>query len=208
VDAPEGSDGSLRLCAATRVERSPDELMRFVAAPDGEIVPDLSRRLPGRGVWVSAEKPAVAQAVRDKVFAKSLKRPVQVPADLADRVEHLLEKRLCESLSLANKAGLVTTGYQQVDALLDKGQVSVLVEARDAAETGREKLERKHRAIAEAGGRNTVIVKELTIEQISLAMGRLNVVHAALIQGGATEKLAREAKRLRRYRSGALASEC
>ena len=200
---PAAEDGGrMRLCAATREAVDVDLLIRFVADPEGGIVPDLARRLPGRGVWVKAEKAAVAQAVRANVFARSLKRQVRPDPDLPDRLEHLLEKRAIEALALANKAGLVTAGFAQVDALLDSGSVRILVQASDAADGGRERLARKLAAVTRAQGRNSASVTSLSTEQLSLAMGRSNVVHAALIQGGAAARFLDEAERLQRYRSG------
>ncbi len=200
AETPEGHDGPLRLCAATRTSHSIDELIRFVAGPDGEIVPDLARRLPGRGVWVLGTRAALERAVAGRVFAKSLKRSVKVPDDLANRVEAQLVARAQSALSIANKAGLVVTGAAKIDATLDKGVVAVLVHGSDAAPGGCEKLDRKYAAIAKAAGREPIVVTDLTIEQMSLAMGGANVVHAALEPGGATDKLVSEAGRLRRFR--------
>jgi predicted RNA-binding protein YlxR (DUF448 family) len=191
-----------RLCALTRLERPLDELVRFVAAPDGEIVPDVARQLPGRGVWVTADKEAVSAAVKSKVFAKSLKCEVKVAPDLAQRVDNLLQKRVLEALSLANKAGLVTTGFTKVEALLEGGGVAALVHGSEAAADGRLKLDRKLSAGAGKRGLSPSIVDSLSIEQLSLAIGRSNVVHAALTQGGATERFLSEAGRMMRYRSG------
>jgi predicted RNA-binding protein YlxR (DUF448 family) len=202
----DGGVARLRLCAATREALDPDELIRFVADPAGEIVPDLARRLPGRGVWVKAEKDVLARAVKANVFAKSLKRPVKAAGDLADRVEALIERRAIEALALANKAGLVTTGFQQVDELVESGAAVVLVQGGDAAEGGRERLARKFAAVARAKGRKAALVTSLSTEQLSLAMGRSNVVHAALIHGGAAQRFMEEAERLSRYRSGSAAS--
>ncbi len=201
-EAVEGEDGSSRLCAVTRRSGSPEDLIRFVAAPDGEIVPDLACRLPGRGVWISAERRIIDQAARQNPFAKSLKRQVKVPPDLGERIDVLLLRRTINALSIANKAGVVTTGFAQVDAALGKGTVVILVHGSDAAAGGIERLDRKHTAIAVAHGRSPQKCLELTIEQISLAIGGLNVVHAALNQGGAAAKFATEAGRLKRYRSG------
>jgi len=202
----DGGVARLRLCAATREALDPDELIRFVADPAGEIVPDLARRLPGRGVWVKAEKDVVARAVKANVFAKSLKRPVKAAGDLADRVGGLIEKRVIEALALANKAGLVTTGFQQVDELVESGAAVALAQGADAAEGGRERLARKFAAVARAKGRKAALVTSLSTEQLSLAMGRSNVVHAALIHGGAAQRFMEEAERLSRYRSGSAAS--
>jgi predicted RNA-binding protein YlxR (DUF448 family) len=204
---PAVHDGRQRLCAATREALDPDLLIRFVADPAGQIVPDLARRLPGRGVWVKAEKETVARAVRANVFAKSLKRAARAGPDLADRVDDLLEKRVLEALALANKAGLVTTGFQQVDALIESGAAAFLVQGSDAAEGGRDRLAKKFAAISRAKGRVGGSVTSLSTAQLSLAMGRANVVHAALIQGGAAQRFFDEAERSRRYRSGSATSD-
>lgn len=195
-----------RLCAVSRVERPVADLIRFVAAPDGVIVPDLARKLPGRGVWLTADRASVAAAIKSKAFAKSLKRQVSVSDDLADRIEAMLLKRLEQALAMANKAGVMVFGFAQVDAELDKGQISVLVHGSDGAEGGRDKLDRKLAAIARAEGGSAAIVNILTIEQISLAMGRSNVVHAGLRKSGATDRVWSEAERIVRYRAGFAAS--
>lgn len=195
-------EDTLRLCAATRVSRSPDDLIRFVAGPDGAIVPDLGRRLPGRGVWVTADRESVAAAVRGKAFARSLKMPVTVPVDLPDLVERLLVRRLGDALAIANKSGTVLTGFEKIDRKLAAGDVAVLLHGSDAAAGGADRLDRKFRAVNGHDVDAIRVIKLLTIEQMSLAIGRPNVVHAALIKGGATERLMVEAGRLMRYRSG------
>lgn len=194
--------GSMRRCAVTRAELAPDDLIRFVVDPGGTIVPDLARKLPGRGVWVRADAATVTAAVKANAFAKSLKRQVAVPADLSQTVETLFVKRVLDALSLANKAGLVTTGFDRVDALLGSGQTAVLVHGSNAAADGRGKLDRKFQAIGREKGQPPAIVDWLTIEQLSLAIGRSNVVHAGLKQGGATQRFLKGAERLQRYRSG------
>lgn len=199
--------GSLRLCAATRAVRDPEDLIRFVAGPDGTLVPDIARKLPGRGVWVSADRASVAAAVAGKAFARSLKRPVTVAADLAQIVEGLLARRALEALSLANKAGLVSIGFSQVEALLESGRAVAVLHGADAARDGCDKLDRKFKAIAGDQGRAIQIVDAFSIQQISLAMGRTNVVHAGLTEGGATTRFLNEAGRLLRYRSGIAARE-
>ena len=194
--------GSLRRCILTRVERDPADLLRFVADPEGRLVPDLSRKLPGRGVWVTADKASVSAAAETRAFAKSLKRAVTVAPDLPQRVEALFVKRALEALSLANKAGLVTTGFEKVETLISGGRAAALLQGADAAEDGKRKLDRKFAAVQRDSGKAAPIVDWLTIEQLSLAIGRSNVVHAALKQGGATQRFLLEAERLRRYRSG------
>jgi predicted RNA-binding protein YlxR (DUF448 family) len=200
-DGPETA-GSLRRCVVTRTERSPDDLLRFVVDPAGSIVPDLARKLPGRGVWVTADKATVSAAATSNAFAKSLKRQVAVPPGLSDAVETLFVKRALDALSLANKAGLFTTGFEKVEKLLDGGRAFALLHGSDAAPDGKGRLDRKFVAIGREKGRSGAIVDWLTIEQLSLAIGRANVVHAGLKQGGATLRFLREAERLQRYRSG------
>ncbi|HEY8248002.1 MAG TPA: RNA-binding protein [Hyphomicrobium sp.] len=206
-DADDGdARGSLRRCIVTRSELSPDNLIRFVADPAGGIVPDIARKLPGRGVWVTGERSAVEAAVKVNAFAKSLKRQVTVPKDLPQIIDALFVKRLLNALSLANKAGLVSTGAEKVEKLLDSGRAVALLHGTDGTSEGRRKLDRKFTAIQRDKGQPARVVDWLTIEELSLAMGRSNVVHAGLIQGGATKRFLSEAERLRRYRSGLSAS--
>jgi uncharacterized protein len=196
-----GSD-SLRLCAVSRAQRPPEELIRFVLAPDGAIVPDLARRLPGRGVWVAATRETVAAAVRQKAFAKSLKQQVSTPDDLPGLVERLLVKRVGEALSLTNKAGLLVAGFAKIEGLIEQGRAAILIHASDAAADGVEKLNRKFKALVGSEGCENSILAELTSAELSLAIGRPNVVHAAASEGGASQRMLQEAVRLRRYRAG------
>ena len=198
--------GPLRRCIVTRSELPPDDLIRFVADPSGLIVPDIARKLPGRGVWVTGQRSALEAAIKAGAFAKSLKRQVKVSPDLPEVIDALFVKRLLNAVSLANKAGLVHTGAEKVEKLLDGGRAVALLHGSDGTAEGRRKLDRKFTAIQRDKGQSTSIVDWLTIEELSLAMGRSNVVHAGLIQGGATKRLLSEAGRLRRYRSGLSAS--
>jgi hypothetical protein len=206
IDEDEPGEGPLRLCAVSRVQKPPDELVRFVLGPDDTIAPDLARRLPGRGVWVDATSRAVAAAARQNVFARSLKQAVRVPEDLAGLVERLMVKRLREAVSIANKAGLLVAGFAQVHELIDSGRVAVLIHASDAAADGAGKLDRKFKALTGQEAASLATVCELSGADLDLAMGRTNVVHAAASQGGASQRILQEAKRLRRYRSDGQAS--
>lgn len=206
-DRPRGAEATSRLCAASRTERPVHELIRFVVSPDGAIVADLAHRLPGRGVWVAAERKAIVQAVKAKAFQRSLRRQVAVPADLDAIVERQLERRALDALSIANKAGLVTAGFEKVDSALAKGEVSALLHATEAAADGRGKLDRKFRAIRLAAGRDAPVFGLFTVEQMSLAIGRASVVHAALKSGGAAARFLFEARRLDTYRAGLPAAE-
>jgi predicted RNA-binding protein YlxR (DUF448 family) len=202
----QANSGPLRQCAVTRARKPPEELIRFVASPEGAVVPDLARHLPGRGVWVDATHAAVAAAVRQKTFARSLQRPVAVPADLPTRVERLMARRLSEALSLANKAGLIVAGFAKIEALMARKRAVVLIHAGDAAADGVEKLDRKFNALTKGNAPQMTSIRDLSAAEMSLAMGRPNVIHAAAAEGGATRRLIEEARRLRRYRLGQEAS--
>lgn len=196
----QGSNGPARLCALTRTVMPKEEMVRFVRGPDGAVYPDPAAKLPGRGVWVTANHDRIAEAVKTGIFARSFKAGVKVPADLAEKVGDLLRRRALDFLSLANKAGLVITGFDKLDAALAKGSVAALLHAREASADGAQKLDRKYNAIARASHSKTRIVTLFTNKEMSLAMGRSNVVHAALKQGGATQRFLIEAGRIERYR--------
>ena len=202
-DEARAHEGPLRLCAVSRVAKPTEELIRFVAAPDGTIVPDLALRLPGRGVWVEATAAAVAAAVRQNAFARSLKRQISAPADLPADVERLLARRLAGAVGMANKAGLLVAGYAKVETQLRAGRVFLLLHAADAAATGTDRLDRIFKGLHGSADMGACIVRELTSAELSLAIGQPTVVHAAAAEGGASQGLLREARRLRRYRLGA-----
>ena len=208
ADAEAADNGPLRLCAVSRVQKPPEQLIRFVAGPDLVIVPDLARRLPGRGVWIEATREAVDVAVRRKVFARSLKKNVSVPSDLAALVERLLQKRLAEAVSIANKAGLLVAGFAKVEASIAAGRAVALIHAIDAAGEGVGKLDRKFKALLGPEAASATIVRELGGGELSLALGRPNVIHAAAAEGGASRRLIEEARRLRRYRLGSAPDDC
>ncbi len=191
-----------RTCALNRRERAREEMIRFVAGPDDVICPDLAEKLPGRGVWITADRMSLEKAQRTNPFARSLKRKVRLPEDLAGLVERLMVERTMSALALANKAGLVVAGYDKVEHLIEQGQAACLTEARDAAEGGRDKLRRKYVAITEARGLRPVVVEVFGLDELGLALGRQNVVHAGLKAGGATRRYIAEAHRLARFRSG------
>lgn len=207
VDADEGPEtGPGRTCAVTHAVREPEDLIRFVLAPDNTVVPDLERRLPGRGVWVTANREVVEKAIKTRAYSRGLKAEAKADSELAARIETMLVRRVSDTLALANKAGLVSTGFQQVESALEKGTVAVVVHASDAADDGCSKLDRKFRAISRDMERAAPIVTSLSMTEIGLAMGRPSVVHAALISGGLTERFLREAGRLERYRGSPAAS--
>jgi predicted RNA-binding protein YlxR (DUF448 family) len=176
----------------------PEEaLIRFVADPDGCVVPDIDVRLPGRGIWVSARREAVETAVAKNQFSRAAKEPLKAPADLAERVEFQLVRRLSDDLGLARRAGLLILGFDVISRAMDSKKPPILlVEASDGAADGRRKLV----GMAAARGLYPPIVDCLTCSELSLALGRENVIHAALNPGRLSERVRREAGRLRGFR--------
>ena len=202
ADAACGEEqASARTCIATRAVRPPEDLVRFVASPDGQIVPDIARKLPGRGVWVTCHKDAVRTAVKNQAFARSLRRKVSAADDMADRLDALLTRRALELLSICNKAGLVACGSGKVNSWLEAGADGALVQAADASPDGLAKVARKYRAIRVATERRPVEVSLLTIDDLSLALGRANVVHAALSEGKAATNFLAAVSRVEKYRA-------
>jgi hypothetical protein len=195
------SDDRHRLCAVTRIRRPPDELIRFVRAPDQTVVPDLKGRLDGRGVWVTCSRHALASAVKKNTFSAGFRSPVKTDLDLPDRVDELLTRAALQALGLAKKAGQVLSGYQKVDIGLETQLIIGLFHGSEASGDGVEKLNRKYSAVS-GGGQS--VFECFTVEQLSLALGLGNVVHAALIDGGASLSALRAAERLAHYRTGCL----
>lgn len=191
---------SARRCALTRASRPKSDLIRFVLSPDGEIVPDLREKLPGRGVWVTAAEDAVAEARKKNVFARSLKTPAKVPGDLAERIGRMLNEAALKAFSLANKAGEVTFGFVKIEEALKKGRVTALIHASDASDDGSQKLDRIYRAVAAEAAMAPIAI--FSGHELSLASGRPNVIHAALTEGGAAAKFIAAASRAERYRLG------
>jgi predicted RNA-binding protein YlxR (DUF448 family) len=189
-----------RLCIATRAVRPIEDLIRFVIGPDGEAVPDLKRKLPGRGVWVTATQDALADAVKRKIFARGFKREVRLPGDFVARTDHLLERAALDALAMAGKAGSAIAGFTKVEAALRRGEVIVLLHAREAAADGVKKLDAalRHSPRTEPIAVSTV----LGSAQLDLALGRPNVIHAALLAGPASDTFLARLRRLERFRTG------
>ncbi|MBB99403.1 MAG: DNA-binding protein [Rhodobacteraceae bacterium] len=192
-----------RCCALTREVRPVSQLIRFVAGPDGRVVADLRRRLPGRGVWVTATRDCVAEAQKRKVFARGFKdAAVRVEGDLAAEVDALLERAALNAVSLARKAGEVVSGFAKVEAALRGGDPVIgLIQASDGGDDGTGKLAAIARArFADAGGCRIVRTFEST--QLDLALGRSNVIHAALLAGRAAKNALDRIADLERFRAG------
>jgi uncharacterized protein len=181
-----------RRCIAAQASRPRGELVRFVVGPDGDVVPDVVGRLPGRGVWLSADRDAIRAAVAKGLFAKAARQHVRVAPDLADQVETMLVRRCQDLVGLARRAGQLVAGFDQVADWLRRGEAAVLVGARDGAADGRRKL----RALAPA----LPVVEVLDRHELGAAIGRDDTVHAALASGGLARRLVADAARLMGFR--------
>jgi len=171
-------------------------LVRFVAGPDGVVTPDLARKLPGRGLWVAANRAAVETAARKGLFARAAKAKLAAPADLADQVERLMQRRLLAALGLARKAGDLTFGYERVLAAVAAARVAWLVEASDGSEEGRRKLLAQARK-ADPAPRLLALFDSA---ELSLALGARNVIHTAFLAGRAAERWTLDVERLSGFR--------
>jgi predicted RNA-binding protein YlxR (DUF448 family) len=200
-------DGPERSCVVTRAVKAPDDLIRFVAGPDGMLVPDLRCKLPGRGVWASLSRKAVVEAIRRKAFERSLKTKVAVQPDLPEMIDALMLRDAQQALSMANKAGLVTAGFAKVEALIETGRCRAVIAASDGAEDGKRKIGqaiRRAEAARESEGlkaRDMPVVAIFTAADLELALGRAHVIHAALAPGPAAEGVLSRWRRLVRYRT-------
>lgn len=190
-----------RTCIVTRRrEETPGALLRFVAAPDGSVVADLKRRLPGRGCWVLAEKAKVAEAVRKNLFARALKAEAKASASLAEDVDGQMAKSALGGLGLARKAGALLLGAAQVEASVRSGKAVAVLHADEAAVDGVRKIDQARRATVHLGGPDVPAYKLFGSADLGLALGAANVIHAALLQADAGRAALKKLDALARYR--------
>lgn len=180
-----------RRCIVTGDVQPKSGLIRFVVSPEGVVVPDLSEKLPGRGIWVSASRAAIDKAATKGLFARAAKAPVTVPAGLADLVEAAQARRVVDLVSLARKAGVAVAGFEKVKGWLADGKAKVLLQASDGSDRGKGKL------WTPPGGRWFGC---LTSSELGLAFGRDYVIHGALAAGGLATRVVEEAAKLKGLR--------
>jgi predicted RNA-binding protein YlxR (DUF448 family) len=185
------ADGPERRCIATGEVQPKHGLIRFVVGPEGQVVPDLSEKLPGRGIWVAADRAALDLAVKKNLFARAAKQPVTVPPDLPDLVEAGLARRLTDLIALSRKAGEAVAGFEKVKDWLATKQVKVLLQATDGSERGKSKL------WTPTGARYFSV---LTARELGLAFGRQSVIHGALAAGGLAPRVVEGAAKLQGLR--------
>ncbi|MBD3665275.1 RNA-binding protein [Sulfitobacter aestuariivivens] len=185
------SDGPERKCIATGDVQPKYGLVRFVAGPEGQVVPDILGKLPGRGIYVAADRGALDLAVKKKLFSRGAKQPVGVPDGLADEVEKQLSRRVVDLISLQRKSGRAVAGYEKVKGWLQTEEAEVLIQAVDGSGRGKSKLSTPHYGH---------YIGWLTADELGLAFGRQTVIHAALASGGLTQRVVEEAQRLKGVR--------
>jgi len=190
-----------RTCAVTRQVRPPHEMIRFVLDPEGRVVADLNDKLPGRGVWVTATRDMVEQAVKRRAFSRGLKAEAKASPTLPDEIEAALLRDLRQALALANKAGIVVTGFTKVESQIAGGGVAALVHAAEAAEDGRRKLQAALRRRLGDGADGIPVIDDLAGDDLDLALGRSHVIHAALVAGAGSGGLLKRWRRVRIYRA-------
>jgi predicted RNA-binding protein YlxR (DUF448 family) len=189
------SGGTERFCVVARAAKPVDELIRFVAGPDGTLVPDIKRKLPGRGVWVTATRSALEKAVKRGAFARGLKESIRIPVGLLDLVDRLLTRAALDALAMANKGGRVAAGFERVDSAISSGRLVALIHAAEASPDGVRKLS------GTQAGRPFPLVRMFTASQLGLALGRPSVVHAALLGGREGDSFLARWRTLERYRA-------
>ncbi len=201
-----------RRCIVRRHCLTEDRLIRFVASPDGVVTPDLAARLPGRGLWVSADRNAVREAAAKNLFSRAAKSSLTLPAQadgldqaaaadaLADQVGSLLKKQALGALGLTKRGGELVHGRMRVEERLNKGPVGALIEAADAAEDGRRQVRNKLFGLEkDADVAHAPVINNFTVAELSLALGAENVVHAAVNPGKLCRKLRNDTEKLVSY---------
>ncbi len=194
--APDRAKPSQRRCLVTRTAGARDHLIRFVLGPDHQVLPDLEERLPGRGMWLSADRDVVNRAVAGRLFARAARAPAAAEADLAATVERLLARRALECVGLARRAGQVVVGFEQVRAWLRASKAAVLIAAADGAAEGRAKLRRL--------APDLPLITAFPRDELGACLGRDEVVHVAVAPGGLAQRLLRDVERLAGFRPDAL----
>ena len=171
-------------------------LIRFVPGPDGAVFPDLGRKLPGRGLWVAANREAVDTAAKKGLFARAAKAGVKAAPDLSDQIERILMKRCLDQLGLARREGVLISGFEKCHAALKAGRATWLIEASDGSEDGRTKL----LVAVDKSERPVEVCGVFSSSDLGLALGLENAIHHVLPVGRRAERWAFEARRLAGFR--------
>ncbi len=189
-----------RTCIVSRTVRPAADLIRFVVGPDRQVVPDLRHKLPGRGVWVTARADMVEEAVKRRLFNRAFKTDVKVSETLARDIEQAMRNDARQALSLANKAGMVISGFAKVESAISEKPLAALIHAAEAAEDGRRKLAGQLRKRLGEAIYSFPVIQDLSNDELDLALGRSHVIHAALVAGAGSDGFLNRWRRYRSYR--------
>ncbi len=191
--------GPERRCILSTKSMPTDMLVRLVIDPDGKLVPDVAAKLPGRGLWITANGPLVRNELKSgrllKAASRSLKTSLKkeaVSLELVETITMLLTKRCLDRLGLEQRAGNLVTGFDKIKAALAKkgsGEPALVFAASDGADDGRRKIK-------SAVGALVPVVDYFDRDQLSNALGRDNAVHVLVLESGGTEKLKADIGRL------------
>lgn len=192
AELPAAGSGRLRRCVSSRAPAPAQHMIRFVVAPDGMLVPDLAARLPGRGLWVGADRATLGRAIVRGQFAKAARARVTADPALVEQVAGMLARRCLDLIGLARRAGQVVAGFDQVSDYLRHQRAALILTARDGGEEGR-------RRIAALAG-TALVLAPFDRGELGAALGRDEVVHLALAECGLAGQLSRELERLRGFR--------
>jgi hypothetical protein len=202
LDRGATSPGIERHCALSRQLKPVGEMIRFVVGPAGEVVPDVKRKLPGRGIWITGTRDALQEAIKRNVFARGFKRDVRLAGDLSADSERLLERAALDALAIAAKAGQLVFGFAKVESAIESGGIIALIHAANAAADGKRKLDAALQRSRAQKPREIVVVELFSGAQLDLALNRPNVVHAALLAGPGSDTFLARVARLTRFRTG------
>jgi hypothetical protein len=195
-----GTSEPERTCILTREAAPQQRLIRLALGPDGIVMPDIRAKAPGRGAYIAVDRTALEKAQGNGklkgALARAFKQPVSAPDDLGARIEAALRKAALDRLGLEARSGALLTGSEKIDVALRKGEVHLLLHASDAGADGNRKLDQAWR-VGGAEGQGLVFPEERAI--LSLALGRQNVVHAALIDRAAAQRVRHALERWRAF---------
>lgn len=194
-----------RKCILNGDRADPETLIRLAFGPEGQVLPDIRAKAPGRGAWIGVSRAeleaALAKGKLRGALARSFKEgDLQIPGNLPALIEDGLRKALLDRLGLEARASMLLTGSEKIDVACRKGQVQLLLHAADAAADGNRKLDQAYRVGQEAEGTDLAgITLPVDREALSMAMGRDNVVHIAVTDSRAASRLRAAIGRLESY---------
>ncbi|WP_421707845.1 RNA-binding protein [Algihabitans sp.] len=205
------SAGPQRRCLVTRASRPKGGLLRFVVSPEGQLVPDLGEKLPGRGLYVTPDRALLETAIAKKLFTKAARQPVAVPEDLPARVDDLLRRRILDLISFAKRAGQAVAGFDRVKSWIEQGRAALVVQAADGSPGSRQRLAGVAAAIAEtleeSANSRLSLVEMFSQTELGTAFGRTSVVHVAIAPGGLAKQLVSTTEQLLSYETAAAAQK-